>query len=118
MTFLFVQFLLWILLGAFAGWLTGKGMKRYGYGPLIDVALGALGSIGGAFIIGAAEFSGPLRMIPSVLVSVLGAVVLTAFMAFVSGERRHAWAGEAMQQGRRAKRGRPSLSQPEDDTLY
>jgi len=116
--FLFVQFLLWILLGAFAGWLTGKNMKRYGYGPLIDVAMGALGSIGAAFIVGTAEFSGPLRMIASVLASVLGAVVLTALMALISGERRYAWAGEAGQQGQWAKRGRPSLSQPEDDTLY
>ncbi len=118
MGFLFVQFLLWILVGGFAGWVTGKKMKRYGYGPSIDVAMGALGSVGCAFVMGAAGLTGPFRMIPSILVSLVGAVALTAFMAIVSGERRYAWAGQTVQPGGRTKQRQGSLSQPEDDTLY
>lgn len=118
MPFLYLQFLLWILVGAFTGWLTGKNMKRYGYGPVVDIAMGAIGAVGGAFLIGAPTFSGPLGMIPTLLALSMGAIVLTMLMAWASGERRHAWAGEKMQQGQQANRKLYGLSQPEDDTLY
>jgi uncharacterized membrane protein YeaQ/YmgE (transglycosylase-associated protein family) len=118
MPFLYLQFLLWILVGAFAGWLTGKKLKRYGYGPVLDVCMGMIGAVGGVFLIGAPAFSGPRGMIPTLLASLTGAIVLTMLMAWASGERRHAWAGEKMQQGQQANRRLYGLSQPEDDTLY
>lgn len=90
MPFLFVQFLLWILVGGFVGWLTGKNMRRFGYGPLIDVAMGATGAAAAGFMIGSPASPGLLGMITTVLGSALGAVMLTALVAFASGERRHA----------------------------
>lgn len=90
MPFPLMQFLLWILIGGFVGWLTGKKMRRYGYGPLIDVAMGATGAVTAGFMIGSPAFLGPLGMITTVLGSALGAATLTAVMALASGERRHA----------------------------
>ena len=37
------------LVGLFAGWLTGVVMKRGGYGPVTDSALGVAGGVMGGF---------------------------------------------------------------------
>ncbi len=86
---LFLQFLLWILVGALTGWLTGKKMRGYGYGSLMDVIMGATGAVAAAFFVGATEFLGwtGIAYLPA---PAFGAVVLTGGMALVSGERRHA----------------------------
>jgi uncharacterized membrane protein YeaQ/YmgE (transglycosylase-associated protein family) len=45
--------LIWqILIGILAGWLAGKIMRGRGYGVLIDLFLGILGSVLGGFIFG------------------------------------------------------------------
>jgi uncharacterized membrane protein YeaQ/YmgE (transglycosylase-associated protein family) len=45
--------LLWqIVIGIIAGWLAGKIMRGRGYGVLIDLLLGIVGSILGGFIFG------------------------------------------------------------------
>jgi len=87
---LIVQFLLWILVGAFAGWLTGKNMKGYGYGPLIDVPMGAVGAVAAALTFGATGTLGQWGLLVTLPAAALGAILLTGFISFSSGERRHA----------------------------
>jgi uncharacterized membrane protein YeaQ/YmgE (transglycosylase-associated protein family) len=86
----FLQFLLWILVGAFSGWLTGKKMRGYGYGSLMDTLMGAAGAVAAAVLVGATELLGWMGMVMTLPASALGAVVLTGCMALMSGERRHA----------------------------
>jgi len=87
---LFLQFLLWILVGALAGLFTGRKMKSYGYGPLMDVTMGTAGAVAAAFIVGATEFLGWWGLFKALPASALGAVIMTGFMALASGERRNA----------------------------
>ena len=47
------MYLLWeIAIGILAGWLAGKIMRGKGYGVLIDLVLGLVGSVVGGFVFG------------------------------------------------------------------
>jgi uncharacterized membrane protein YeaQ/YmgE (transglycosylase-associated protein family) len=67
-----------ILVGLVAGWATGKIMKGSGYGVLMDILLGIVGGIVGAFIMRLFGFYSTGGLIPSILIAILGAVVLVA----------------------------------------
>ncbi|MBZ5600361.1 MAG: GlsB/YeaQ/YmgE family stress response membrane protein [Acidobacteriia bacterium] len=67
-----------ILVGLIAGWATGKIMKGSGYGILVDIVLGIVGSIIGGWIMSFFGFYTSGGLIPSILVAILGAVVLVA----------------------------------------
>ena len=84
-----MQFLLWIIVGLIAGWLTGKFTRGYGHGTGMDILMGMTGAVAGGFIVYAAGFSGQGRMTYTILVAILGAVVLTASIAVASGRRRY-----------------------------
>jgi uncharacterized membrane protein YeaQ/YmgE (transglycosylase-associated protein family) len=43
-----MQFLTWMIVGLFAGWITGKNMRGYGYGRLIDVGVPPRSRVRGA----------------------------------------------------------------------
>ena len=90
MPVLFIQFLLWIPIGAIVGWLTGKKMKGYGYGPLIDIAMGATGGVVGGLLFGSPGPLAQLGLIATLPASALGAIILTGLISVASGERRHA----------------------------
>jgi uncharacterized membrane protein YeaQ/YmgE (transglycosylase-associated protein family) len=47
------MYLIWqILIGILAGWLAGKIMRGHGFGVLIDLFLGIVGSVLGGFLFG------------------------------------------------------------------
>lgn len=85
-----MQFLLWIIVGLAAGWLTGKKMNGYGYGPLMDMLIGSVGGLMGGFSMSVAGFSGFDDMTYATLVAVLSAAGFTAFVARASGKQRYA----------------------------
>ena len=73
--------LLWVILvGLIAGWATGKIMKGSGYGPLMDIALGIIGSVIGGWIMNLLGFYTSGGLISRILVAILGAVVLVALV--------------------------------------
>jgi len=73
--------LLWMMLvGLIAGWATGKIMKGSGYGLLMDILIGISGGVIGGWILHLFGFYDSGGLIPSILVAVLGAVVLVAFV--------------------------------------
>lgn len=84
-----MQFLLWIVVGLFAGWATGKNMRGYGYGPLIDVAMGVAGGVAGGFIMHTTVFAGHALIFSTTLAAILGAILLTAFIGVASGKKRY-----------------------------
>ena len=85
-----MQFLLWIIVGLAAGWLTGRNMKGYGYGPLMDILMGGVGGLLGGFSMSVAGSSGFEDMTYATLVAVLSGVGFTAFVARASGKQRYA----------------------------
>jgi len=67
-----------LLVGLVAGWATGKIMKGSGYGVLMDIVLGIVGSIVGGWIMRLLGFYTTGGLVPNILVAILGAVVLVA----------------------------------------
>lgn len=68
--------LYWMVVGLVAGWLAGKVMKGGGYGVLMDVVLGILGSILGGWIFGMLGISLGGKWIGGIITAFIGAVIL------------------------------------------
>lgn len=75
-----MNILLWILLGAIAGWLASVVMKtRQEQGLVWDIVVGIVGAILGGWIFGLFGAQGVTGFnLPSLLVAFVGAVVLLA----------------------------------------
>lgn len=85
-----MHFLMWIIVGLVAGWLTGRNLRGHGYGPLMDTVMGVAGALIGGFCMRFAGFSGPMGMVYATLVAILTAVATTAAVAVASGRQRYA----------------------------
>ncbi len=85
--------LLFVAIGALAGWLAGRFMRGNGFGLLGDIVVGVLGAfIGGyGFPAMGAEVGGGL--LGSLVVAFLGAVVLLFVVRLFTGRRagRRLW---------------------------
>jgi len=69
--------LVWqIVIGIVAGWLAGKIMSGGGYGVLVDLLLGVVGSVIGGFLFGLLGVSAGGGLVGSLVVATIGAVVL------------------------------------------
>jgi len=64
-----------ILIGIIAGWLAGKIMRGRGYGVLIDLLLGIVGSVLGGFVFGLLGLYAA-GLIGRLVVATAGAVLL------------------------------------------
>ena len=82
--------LLWIVLGAIAGWVTGGLLKGNQYGVWVDIVMGIAGALGGAFLVRYGGLPGRFEIVSTTLSAILGAVVLTVLAAFVNGRKRYA----------------------------
>jgi len=76
------MFLIWqIVIGILAGFLAGKIMRGRGYGVLIDLLLGILGSVLGGFLFGLLGlYAGGL--VGRLVVATVGAV----FLIWIAGQ--------------------------------
>lgn len=79
----------WIIIGALAGFITGKLMKGSGFGFFMDMIVGLVGAVIGGWIaekVGIAP-PGQQGLIVSILIAVVGAVLLTIVLRLVTGGR-------------------------------
>jgi len=68
--------IMWLVIGALAGWLAGLFVKGAGYGLFMDILIGVLGAVLGgwvAHLVGLAASGGFLM---SLIVATIGAVLL------------------------------------------
>jgi uncharacterized membrane protein YeaQ/YmgE (transglycosylase-associated protein family) len=65
-----------LVVGLIAGWLAGQVMKGGGYGVLVDIVLGILGSIVGGWVFGLLGIWPGGGIIGSIIVAFVGAVLL------------------------------------------
>jgi uncharacterized membrane protein YeaQ/YmgE (transglycosylase-associated protein family) len=79
----------WIIIGAIAGWVTGKLMKGSGFGFIMDMIVGLIGACIGGFISSHLGLGGVGEhgLIMSIVIAVIGAVILTWLIRLVSGNR-------------------------------
>ena len=77
----------WCIVGLIAGWATGKLMRGAGYGVFMDIILGVVGAIVGGWIMQSLGFAGQGGMVYTILVAIGGAVILTAIVRLITGQR-------------------------------
>ena len=81
-------FIAWLVIGLLAGAIAGRLVRGRGYGCLVDVVVGILGAVIGGFLVGLVlPVSQAYGFIGSLLVAILGAVVLLAFIRLLSPSR-------------------------------
>jgi uncharacterized membrane protein YeaQ/YmgE (transglycosylase-associated protein family) len=78
----------WIVIGALAGWLTGKIMKGSGYGFFMDIVVGLVGALVGGFLSSEIGLGGVGEhgLIVSIAIAVVGAVILTWIVRLISSK--------------------------------
>lgn len=67
--------IIWLIIGAVAGWLAGKIMKGGGFGLLGNVIIGIIGAFIGGFVFGLLGITAG-GIIGSIVMATVGAVLL------------------------------------------
>ncbi len=70
-----VAILIFLLIGAIAGWLAGQVMKGKGYGLVGNILMGVIGSVVGGFIFDALNIGGG-DLIWQIISATVGAIVV------------------------------------------
>ena len=81
-----LHFIVWLIIGGVAGWLAGKVMSGHGYGVVVDVILGIVGSLIGGFIARALFGVSSSGLIVSFIIAFIGACILVALVHLVKRE--------------------------------
>lgn len=68
--------IVWILIGAVAGWLAGLLVKGSGFGLFADIAVGIVGAFVGGWLAGLLGFGASAGLIGSIITATIGAVLL------------------------------------------
>ncbi|ABB07718.1 transglycosylase-associated protein [Burkholderia lata] len=68
--------IMWLIIGAIAGWLAGLLVKGGGFGLIVDIIVGIVGAVIGGWLAGMLGISVGSGFIGSVIVAVVGAVIL------------------------------------------
>lgn len=68
--------LIWIIVGAVAGWLAGLVVRGFGFGLFGNIVIGILGAFLGGWLFGAIGFSFFPGIINTILTAFIGAVIL------------------------------------------
>jgi len=74
--------IIWILIGAVAGWLAGKIMKGGGFGLLGNIIIGIIGAFIGGFVFGFLGITAG-GIIGSIVMATVGAVLLLYIVKLV-----------------------------------
>lgn len=77
--------LLWIMVGLSIGWLAGKHLEGNGYGPSVDLTMGAGGGVIGGLVMRAMGVSGYGGILLTTFVVICGAALLTVLVAMANG---------------------------------
>jgi uncharacterized membrane protein YeaQ/YmgE (transglycosylase-associated protein family) len=85
--------LLFIVIGAIAGWLAGQFMRGHGFGLLGDIIVGIVGSLIGDYFFRAVGVELGGGMIGRVIVAFAGALLLLLIVRLFTGRRagRRIW---------------------------
>ena len=77
-----MNLLIFLAIGAVAGWLAGQMMKGGGFGVVGDIIVGVIGALLGGFLFRTLGMSAGGGLLGSLIVAVIGAVVLL-FLLFL-----------------------------------
>jgi uncharacterized membrane protein YeaQ/YmgE (transglycosylase-associated protein family) len=74
--------IMWLIIGALAGWLAGKFVQGYGFGLLTNIVIGILGAVVGGYILPQLGFI-PMSAGGDFIAATLGAVILLVVIGLV-----------------------------------
>jgi uncharacterized membrane protein YeaQ/YmgE (transglycosylase-associated protein family) len=80
---MFTALLIYVAIGAAAGWLAGNILEGGGYGPVGNIFVGIIGSLVGGFVLGLIGILLPGGLIGSILTATLGAVLFLYGIRFI-----------------------------------
>ena len=72
--------IVWLIIGAIAGWLAGRLVKGGGFGLIGDIVVGILGAVIGGWLSGVLGISIGSGFIASVITAIIGAVILLVIL--------------------------------------
>jgi uncharacterized membrane protein YeaQ/YmgE (transglycosylase-associated protein family) len=75
--------IVWLVIGAIAGWLAGKLVKGGGFGLVGDIVVGIIGAVIGGWLAGALRIHIGSGFISSVITAVIGAVILLVLLRVI-----------------------------------
>ena len=81
-----MHFIVWLIIGGIAGWLAGRVMSGHGYGVVVDVILGIVGSLIGGFLASALFGVTSSGLIVTFIIAFIGACILVALVHLVKRE--------------------------------
>jgi uncharacterized membrane protein YeaQ/YmgE (transglycosylase-associated protein family) len=71
------QIIVWLIIGAIAGWAAGQVMKGRGFGLLGNIVVGIIGAVVGGFVFGLLGISAPGgAFVGSLITAFVGAIIL------------------------------------------
>ena len=77
-----VQLILFLVIGALAGWLAGQIMKGRGFGVLGNIVVGVVGAFLGGFVFRLLGFAA-FGLLAQLITATVGAIILLWIVSFV-----------------------------------
>jgi len=74
--------LMWIIIGAVAGWLAGKLVRGYGFGLLANIVIGILGALVGGYVLPQLGFV-PVSAGGDFVAATIGAIIVLVLIGLV-----------------------------------
>jgi uncharacterized membrane protein YeaQ/YmgE (transglycosylase-associated protein family) len=71
-----VDFIIWLIIGAIAGWLAGLIVEGYGFGPIGNIIVGIVGALIAGWLLPQIGFVLVGGLIAAIINAVIGAVIL------------------------------------------
>ncbi|MFN8458075.1 MAG: GlsB/YeaQ/YmgE family stress response membrane protein [Anaerolineae bacterium] len=78
-----MSFILWLVVGAVAGWIAGELMRGRGFGLIGNIIVGIIGAVIGGLLFGALGIGPGMGLLGSLITAIVGAVVLLFIISFV-----------------------------------
>ena len=75
-----MSIIVWLIIGAIAGWLAGLLVKGGGFGLIGDIVVGIVGALIGGWLAGELGISIGSGLIASIITAVIGAVILLVIL--------------------------------------
>ncbi|WP_211441391.1 GlsB/YeaQ/YmgE family stress response membrane protein [Collimonas humicola] len=75
--------IVWLIVGAIAGWLAGVVVKGGGFGVLIDIIVGIVGAFIGGWLAGVLGIHIGSGIIGSIITATVGAIILLFILRLI-----------------------------------
>lgn len=83
-----MNLLIWLLVGAIAGWLAGQVVRGRDFGLIVNIVVGLVGAVLGGWLFSLLKISTPGGFLGDIIVAFFGAVALLLLVRVIGGRSR------------------------------